>query len=124
MDVVITRCSNNYGPLQYPEKLIPLAIQRLKEGKKVPVYGQGTNIRDWIYVDEETDILHWCDSKLPFAMCEFNLTARYVLEPEPRKPVEVTEESFDAAWQKAATEQQNTDRPFRECLKEALMKAR
>ena len=75
---------------------------------------------DWIYVDEETDILHWCDSKLPFAMCEFNLTARYVLEPEPRKPVEVTEESFDAAWHKAATEQQNTDRPFRECLKEAL----
>ena len=72
------------------------------------------------YVDEETDILHWCDSKLPFAMCEFNLTARYVLEPEPRKPVDVTEESFDAAWHKAATEQQNTDRPFRECLKEAL----
>ena len=52
MDVVITRCSNNYGPRQYPEKLIPLAIKRVKEGKKMPVYGQGANIRDWIYVDD------------------------------------------------------------------------
>jgi dTDP-glucose 4,6-dehydratase len=52
MDVVVTRCSNNYGPRQYPEKLIPLAIQKLKEGKKVPVYGDGRNVRDWIYVDD------------------------------------------------------------------------
>ena len=52
MDVVITRCSNNYGPRQYPEKLIPLAIKRLKEGKKVPVYGKGENIRDWIHVND------------------------------------------------------------------------
>lgn len=52
MDVVVTRCSNNYGPRQYPEKLIPLAIRRLAEGKKVPVYGTGENVRDWIYVDD------------------------------------------------------------------------
>jgi dTDP-glucose 4,6-dehydratase len=50
MDVVITRCSNNYGSRQYPEKLIPLAISKIKAGLKVPVYGTGTNIRDWIYV--------------------------------------------------------------------------
>jgi dTDP-glucose 4,6-dehydratase len=52
MDVVVTRCSNNYGPRQYPEKLIPLALKRLAEGGKVPVYGQGLNVRDWIYVED------------------------------------------------------------------------
>lgn len=46
----ITRCTNNFGPYQYPEKLIPLFITNLLEGKKVPVYGTGTNVRDWIYV--------------------------------------------------------------------------
>jgi dTDP-glucose 4,6-dehydratase len=50
--VMITNCSNNYGPRQYPEKLIPLALSRLKEGKQVPVYGDGSNIRDWIYVED------------------------------------------------------------------------
>ena len=50
--IVVHNCSNNYGPRQYPEKLIPLAIKRVMEGKKIPVYGQGTNIRDWIYVDD------------------------------------------------------------------------
>ncbi|PIZ11683.1 dTDP-glucose 4,6-dehydratase, partial [Candidatus Falkowbacteria bacterium CG_4_10_14_0_8_um_filter_41_36] len=45
-------CSNNYGPRQFPEKLIPLFVTNLIEGKKVPVYGQGQNIRDWIYVDD------------------------------------------------------------------------
>ncbi|MCC6643402.1 GDP-mannose 4,6-dehydratase, partial [Candidatus Peregrinibacteria bacterium] len=45
--VTISRCSNNYGPYQYPEKLIPLTIMRALEGKKIPVYGKGQNIRDW-----------------------------------------------------------------------------
>lgn len=48
--VVTTRCSNNYGPYQYPEKLIPLFISNLLEDKQVPVYGDGMNIRDWLYV--------------------------------------------------------------------------
>ena len=52
MDVVITRCSNNYGPYHFPEKLIPLFITNLLEGKKVPVYGNGKNIRDWLHVDD------------------------------------------------------------------------
>ncbi len=52
LPVCITRCTNNFGPYQYPEKLIPFFISRLIEGKKVPVYGTGLNIRDWIYVED------------------------------------------------------------------------
>jgi len=52
MDVVITRCSNNYGTHHFPEKLIPLFITNLFEGKKVPVYGTGENVRDWLHVDD------------------------------------------------------------------------
>ena len=52
MPVSITRCSNNYGPYQFPEKLIPLIIKNILEGKNLPVYGQGTNIRDWLYVED------------------------------------------------------------------------
>jgi len=50
MPVSITRCSNNYGPYHFPEKLIPLIINNILEGKKLPVYGNGTNVRDWLYV--------------------------------------------------------------------------
>jgi len=50
LPVIITRCTNNFGPYQYPEKLIPLFITNLLENKKVPVYGTGKNMRDWIYV--------------------------------------------------------------------------
>jgi dTDP-glucose 4,6-dehydratase len=52
LDVVITRCSNNYGTHHFPEKLIPLFITNLLEGKKVPVYGSGLNVRDWLHVDD------------------------------------------------------------------------
>jgi dTDP-glucose 4,6-dehydratase len=52
LDVVITRCSNNYGTHHFPEKLIPLFITNLIEGKKVPVYGAGKNVRDWLHVDD------------------------------------------------------------------------
>jgi dTDP-glucose 4,6-dehydratase len=51
-DVVVTRCSNNYGPYQFPEKLVPLAILRALAGKSVPVYGDGLNVRDWIHVED------------------------------------------------------------------------
>ena len=50
--VTISRCSNNYGPYQFPEKLIPLIIKNVLEGKSVPVYGDGSNVRDWLYVDD------------------------------------------------------------------------
>jgi dTDP-glucose 4,6-dehydratase len=52
LDVVITRCSNNYGTHHFPEKLIPLFVTNLIEGKKVPVYGTGKNVRDWLHVDD------------------------------------------------------------------------
>lgn len=52
MDIVITRCSNNYGTYHFPEKLIPLFITNIIEGKKVPVYGTGENMRDWLHVDD------------------------------------------------------------------------
>ena len=52
MDVVVTRCSNNYGPFQFPEKLIPLMVTCAMEGRKLPVYGDGLNVRDWIQVED------------------------------------------------------------------------
>ncbi|MFE2096613.1 MULTISPECIES: dTDP-glucose 4,6-dehydratase [unclassified Streptomyces] len=52
LDLSITRCSNNYGPHQHPEKLIPLFITNLLEGKRVPLYGDGRNIREWLHVDD------------------------------------------------------------------------
>lgn len=52
LPITITNCSNNYGPYQFPEKLIPLAITNVLEGKKVPVYGDGLYVRDWLYVDD------------------------------------------------------------------------
>ena len=58
MDVVVTRCSNNYGTHHFPEKLIPLFITNLIEGKKVPVYGTGENVRDWLHVDDHCRGIH------------------------------------------------------------------
>ncbi len=52
LPITISNCTNNYGPCHFPEKLIPLFITNLMEGKKVPIYGEGKNIRDWIYVDD------------------------------------------------------------------------
>src|SRR4051794_8149199 len=57
MPVMITRCSNNYGPYQFPEKAIPLFITNLMEGKKIPLYGDGMNVRDWLYVEDHCDAL-------------------------------------------------------------------
>ena len=51
-NVVITRCSNNYGPYQFPEKLIPLMTERARRGEALPVYGTGSNVRDWIHVED------------------------------------------------------------------------
>jgi dTDP-glucose 4,6-dehydratase len=58
LDIRITRCSNNYGPNQFPEKIIPLFVTNLIEGKKVPVYGEGTNIRDWLHVSDHCQGIH------------------------------------------------------------------
>jgi dTDP-glucose 4,6-dehydratase len=58
LDVVVTRCSNNYGTHHFPEKLIPLFVTNLLEGKKVPVYGNGKNVRDWLHVDDHCRGIH------------------------------------------------------------------
>jgi dTDP-glucose 4,6-dehydratase len=54
LEVIVTRCSNNYGPYQFPEKLIPLFVTNAMEDKKLPIYGDGKNIRDWIYVEDHS----------------------------------------------------------------------
>jgi dTDP-glucose 4,6-dehydratase len=56
-NVIITRCTNNYGPRQFPEKLIPKTILLADQNKKIPIYGNGTNIRDWIFVDDHCNAI-------------------------------------------------------------------
>ena len=58
MDIVITRCTNNFGPYQYPEKLIPKTIIRAQKNLQIPVYGTGENIRDWLYVSDHCDAIY------------------------------------------------------------------
>ena len=58
LPITISNCSNNYGPYQFPEKLIPLAITNLMEGKKVPIYGDGLYIRDWLYVEDHCEAIN------------------------------------------------------------------
>jgi dTDP-glucose 4,6-dehydratase len=58
MPVVTTRCSNNYGPYCFPEKAVPLFVTNLMEGKKIPLYGDGLNIRDWLFVEDHADAIH------------------------------------------------------------------
>lgn len=96
MNVTISNCSNNYGPYQFPEKLIPLAINNLKHGKKIPIYGKGENVRDWLYVEDHADaidlIFHTGKSGETYnvgGMCEMsnynlvlNLIAAYKMEAE------------------------------------------
>ena len=55
--MIITRSSNNFGPYQFPEKVIPLFISNLMEGKKVPLYADGMNVRDWLYVRDHAEAL-------------------------------------------------------------------
>lgn len=56
--VIVTRCTNNYGPYQFPEKVIPLFVTNLLDGKRVPLYGEGRNERDWLYVEDHCSALH------------------------------------------------------------------
>ena len=58
MDIRVTRCSNNYGPHQFPEKVIPLFVTNLIDNEKVPLYGNGLNVRDWLHVDDHCDGIH------------------------------------------------------------------
>lgn len=57
LDVVITNCSNNFGPFQYPEKLIPVVIRNIRDRKAIPLYGDGSNVRDWLYVVDHAEAI-------------------------------------------------------------------
>ncbi len=57
LPVVLTNCSNNYGPYHFPEKLVPVVILKALSGQPIPVYGDGGNIRDWLYVEDHADAL-------------------------------------------------------------------
>ncbi|MGE3623860.1 MAG: dTDP-glucose 4,6-dehydratase, partial [Bdellovibrionales bacterium] len=63
LPVIISNCSNNYGPWQFPEKLIPLMITKALNGEPMPVYGQGANVRDWLFVEDHAEALHLIFSK-------------------------------------------------------------
>jgi dTDP-glucose 4,6-dehydratase len=60
LECVITRCSNNYGPYQFPEKFLPLSITRLLADQKIPVYGKGNNVRDWLHVEDHSEGVYLC----------------------------------------------------------------
>ncbi len=63
LPIIITNCSNNFGPWQFPEKLIPLVINKALDQSEIPLYGDGTNIRDWLYVEDHADALILCALK-------------------------------------------------------------
>ncbi|HAR51897.1 MAG TPA: dTDP-glucose 4,6-dehydratase, partial [Roseovarius nubinhibens] len=57
LPIVMTNCSNNYGPYHFPEKLVPVVIINALEGREIPVYGAGANVRDWLYVEDHAEAL-------------------------------------------------------------------
>ena len=68
---IVTNCSNNYGPYQFPEKLIPLVINKALNKKEIPIYGNGMNVRDWLFVDDHVDalILTASEGKIGHSYC-------------------------------------------------------
>lgn len=90
LDTVITRCGNNYGPRQFPEKFLPLAIANALNDQEIPVYGDGLNVRDWIYVEDHClAILAALENGAPGGV--YNIGAR-----NPRRNLEVVESLLDA----------------------------
>jgi dTDP-glucose 4,6-dehydratase len=105
LDTVITRCGNNYGPRQFPEKLIPLCLINALEDQPLPVYGDGRNVRDWIHVDDH------CRAIL--ALLErgraggvYNIGAR-----NPRMNIDVVHDLLDAVDKPRSLIRYVTDRP-------------
>jgi dTDP-glucose 4,6-dehydratase len=90
LDTVITRCGNNYGPRQFPEKLIPLMISNALRDEALPVYGDGLNVRDWIYVDDHARAI-WLAYKNGKSGRHYNIGAR-----NERRNIEVVTSILDA----------------------------
>ena len=105
LDTVITRCGNNYGPRQFPEKFLPLAIANALNNDPIPVYGDGMNVRDWIFVEDHCRaILAVMDKGKPGGV--YNIGAR-----NPRRNLEVVESLLDALGKPRSLIKFVTDRP-------------
>src|SRR6185295_17768300 len=90
IDTVITRCGNNYGPRQFPEKFLPLMIANAMNDRPIPVYGDGQHVRDWIYVDDHCRAI-WQVSKKGKAGETYNIGAR-----NERRNLDVVQAILDA----------------------------
>ncbi len=100
LPVLITRCSNNYGPYHFPEKLIPLFVTNLIEGKKVPLYGDGLNVRDWLYVEDHCQAL-WTVLNKGSVGEVYNIGGEN--EITNRKITEIILREMDCDWDKSVT---------------------
>lgn len=96
MPVLTTRCSNNYGPYQFPEKLIPLFVTNLIEGKQVPLYGDGLNVRDWLYVEDHCEAIWTVLNRGQFGEV-YNIGGNNELTN--RRITEVVLKAMNASWE-------------------------
>ena len=84
LPVVLSNCSNNYGPRQYPEKLIPVVVQALAEGRSIPVYGAGANVRDWLYVGDHAEAFEAVKEAITLRCGAVNLSSARILNTNQR----------------------------------------
>ena len=97
MPLLTTRCSNNYGPYHFPEKLIPLFVTNLMEDKQVPLYGDGKNVRDWLYVEDHCDAIYTVLNKGTFGEA-YNVGGNN--EMTNRQITEIVLKAMDKPWDK------------------------
>jgi len=97
MPLLTTRCSNNYGPYHFPEKLIPLFVTNLMEDKQVPLYGDGKNVRDWLYVEDHCDAIYTVLNKGTFGEA-YNVGGNN--EMNNRQITEIILKAMDKPWEK------------------------
>jgi len=97
MPLLTTRCSNNYGPYHFPEKLIPLFVTNLMEDKQVPLYGDGKNVRDWLYVEDHCDAIYTVLNKGTFGEA-YNVGGNN--EMTNRQITEIILKAMDKPWDK------------------------
>ncbi len=105
LPITISNCSNNYGPYHFPEKLIPLFITNLMEGKKVPVYGDGMNVRDWLYVEDH------CEA-IDFILKKGKVGETYCIGGNSEKPnIEITKKIIEFMGKDESSIEYVKDRP-------------
>lgn len=114
LPAVITNCSNNFGPRQFPEKMIPLCIQKLKQKQPIPLYGDGTNVRDWIYVVDHanaiaTVMLNGTNGKQYLIGGEFELNNLELITILKEAYVHLTQKEVDWQWYKQVNDRKGHD---------------